>query len=132
MTTRIPIDEIPGPRTLPFVGNAFDIDAHHPFESMMGMAREYGPIFRLTTPGGVRLIVSGASLVEEICDDARFDKVVSGGLANVRQTATSTGLFTAETADPLWHRAHNILMKPFSLQSMRDYVPMMLDIASQL
>ncbi|MFI5610530.1 bifunctional cytochrome P450/NADPH--P450 reductase [Amycolatopsis sp. NPDC051903] len=132
MTTRTPIDEIPGPRALPFVGNAFDIDAHHPFESMMGMAREYGPIFRLTTPGGVRLIVSGASLVEEICDDARFDKVVSGGLANVRRTATSTGLFTAETDDPLWHRAHNILMKPFSLQSMRDYVPMMLDIANQL
>ncbi|MGW4484803.1 bifunctional cytochrome P450/NADPH--P450 reductase [Amycolatopsis sp. NPDC004368] len=132
MTTKTPIDEIPGPRALPFVGNAFDIDAHSPFESMMGMAREYGPIFRLTTPGGTRLIVSGASLVEEICDDSRFDKVVSGGLANVRRTATSTGLFTAETDDPLWHRAHNILMKPFSLQSMRDYVPMMLDIAGQL
>ena len=46
--------------------------------------------------------------------------------------SSSAGLFTANTADPLWHRAHNILMSPFSLQSMRDYMPKMLDIADQL
>ena len=32
----------------------------------------------------------------------------------------------------MWQRAHNILMAPFSLQAMRDYMPMMLDIAEQL
>ena len=31
-----------------------------------------------------------------------------------------------------WHRAHNVLMAPFSQQSMRDYMPKMLDIADQL
>ena len=67
------------------------------------MAREYGPIFRLTMPGGdPRVIVSGADLVEEICDDTRFDKQVGAGL----QSATGRphhrgGLFTSDTADPL-------------------------------
>jgi cytochrome P450/NADPH-cytochrome P450 reductase len=42
------------------------------------------------------------------------------------------GLFAADTADPMWRRAHNILLSPFGLQSMRDYMPMMLDIAEQL
>ena len=32
----------------------------------------------------------------------------------------------------MWHRAHNILMAPFSMQAMRDYLPKMLDIADQL
>ncbi|MCE5289251.1 MAG: cytochrome P450 [Nocardiaceae bacterium] len=132
MTTQMATTEIPGPRGLPLLGNAFDIDSHHPFESLMALCRKYGPIIKLSTPAGSRYIVSGAKLVEEVCDDTRFDKKVTGGLSNVRKGGTGNGLFTADTTDPLWSRAHNILMTPFSLQSMRDYMPMMLDIAGEL
>src|SRR5690349_12550717 len=119
MSSTINLDEIPGPHALPLVGNAFDISADNPIESSMALAREYGPIFKLEVPGGTRLIVSGPDLVEEITDDTRFDKFVSGGLANLRRGPVDNGLFTSETDDPLWHRAHNILMAPFSLQAMR-------------
>ncbi len=132
MSMTIDLDEIPGPAGLPLVGNAFDIDADNPIEGFMAMAERYGPIFKLSVPGGTRLIVSGPELVEEICDDERFDKRVGGGLAALRKGAADTGLFTAETDDPLWHRAHNILMAPFSLQAMREYMPRMVDIADQL
>ena len=132
MSTTIQLDAIPGPHGLPLVGNAFDIDAHNPIEGFIAMAGEYGPIFKLTTPGTTRLIVSGPELVEEICDDSRFDKLVSGGLSNLRNGAVGAGLFTSDTDDPLWRRAHNILMAPFSVQAMRDYMPRMLDIADQL
>ena len=80
----------------------------------------------------MRLFVSGPELVDEVCDDERFDKKVAGGLANLRKGAAGSGLFTSDTDDPLWARAHNILMTPFSLQSMRDYMPKMLDLADQL
>ena len=43
-----------------------------------------------------------------------------------------SGLFTADDRRPAVARAHNILMAPFSLQAMRDYMPKMLDIADQL
>ena len=76
--------------------------------------------------------MSGPELVDEVCDDTRFDKKVGGGLANLRGVRPATGLFTAETDDPLWARAHNMLMTPFSLQAMRDYMPKMLDVADQL
>lgn len=133
MTTPIGIDDLPGPRGLPLLGNLFDIDTHAPFDSMTALAREHGPIFRIVVPGGgARLIVSGADLVDEICDDARFDKKVGGGLSNLRSGPLGAGLFTADTADPLWHRAHNILLSPFSLQNMHEYLPLMQDIADQL
>jgi cytochrome P450/NADPH-cytochrome P450 reductase len=132
MTKPIGIDAIPGPRGVPLLGNIFDIDAHSPIDSLIRMAREHGPLFKLTTPAGIRLIVSGPDLVEEVCDDARFDKLVGGGLSNLRKGSAGVGLFTAETDDPLWHRAHNILMAPFSMQAMRDYMPKMVDIADQL
>ena len=132
MTATTALDEIPGPRGVPVLGNVLEIDTASPFESLVRMAEEYGPLYRLTVPGGTRLIASGPELVAEVCDDARFDKLVGGGLASLKKDALDNGLFTSDTDDPLWHRAHEILMSPFSLQAMRDYLPKMLDVAEQL
>ena len=132
MSMTIGLDGIPGPHGLPLVGNVFDIDAHNPIEGFLHLAQEYGPIYKLNVPGGTRLFVSGPELVAEVCDEARFDKLVAGGLANLRSGAAGSGLFTSETQDPLWQRAHNILVAPFSLKALREYMPKMLDIADQL
>ena len=132
MTLTIDLDHIPGPKGRPVVGNALDIDAENPIESFLELARLYGPIFKLSMPTGTRLFVSGPDLVAEVCDDSRFDKKVGAGLQQLRGSALGNGLFTSETDDPLWRRAHNILMAPFSVQAMRDYMPRMLDIADQL
>jgi len=92
MTTTHPgasgsLDDIPGPHPLPLLGNAFDIDRADPLGGFVRMAQEYGPIFKIVTPGGLRLLVSGPELVDEVCDDERFDKLVSGGLGNLRKGA---------------------------------------------
>ena len=126
-------DAIPGPRPRPLIGNALDVDRHNAVLGAIELAREYGPIYRLAVPGsGDRYIVSGAGLVEEVCDERRFDKLIAGGLAEVRRDPVNAGLFSAETSNPLWHRAHNILLPNFSQQAMLDYHPMMLDVADQL
>ena len=125
-------EDFPGPKDLPILGNVRAIDLAQPIESLMSLAREYGPIFKLTTPGGISVVVSGVDLVSEICDDARFDKVITAGLSILAEGPVDAGLFTAETDDPMWARAHGILMAPFSMQAMRDYMPAMIDIADQL
>src|SRR3954454_21661939 len=132
MTTTISLDEIPGPRGLPVLGNARAVDVNAPFESLLRLADEFGPIYRLVVPGGTRLIVTGPELMDELCDDARYDKKVTGGQAALRGAMGPSGLFTSDTQDPLWRRAHNILMAPFSMQAMREYMPKMRDIADQL
>src|SRR5690349_16881651 len=121
MTATISLDEIPGPRGLPVLGNVRDLDADAPLDSLMRMAAEYGPIYKISTPVGTRLIVSSPDLMDELCDDTRFDKKVSGGQAALRGEMGTSGLFTSDTDDPMWRRAHNILMAPFSMQAMRDY-----------
>src|SRR5262245_49675788 len=69
------LQPIPHPPAHLFVGNLFDLDANHPIESMMDLAREYGPIFQIDMPGGnSRVVVSGFELVDELCDESRFDK----------------------------------------------------------
>ena len=125
-------EDFPGPPGLPFIGNVRAVDLAEPIESLMSLAREYGPIFKLTSPGGISVVVSGVDLVSEICDDARFDKVITAGLSILAEGPIDAGLFTAHTDDPMWARAHGILMAPFSMQAMRDYMPAMIDIADQL
>ena len=132
MTEPLAPEDFPGPQGLPIIGNVRAIDLAQPIDSLMSIAREYGPIFKLTSPAGISAVVSGVDLVSEICDDARFDKVITAGLSILAEGPVDAGLFTAHTDDPMWARAHGILMAPFSMQAMRDYMPAMIDIADQL
>ena len=111
MTEPLAPEDFPGPPGLPFLGNVRAIDLAQPIESLMSLAREYGPIFKLTPPGGISAVVSGVDLVSEICDDARFDKVITAGLSILAEGPIDAGLFTAHTDDPMWARAHGLLWR---------------------
>ncbi len=133
MDTVAQLQPIPRPPGHMLVGNLFDLDASHPIESLMELARQYGPIFQLEIPGrGSRIIVSSYALVNELCDELRFDKMLGPGLTSLAQGPVGRGLFTSETADPNWRKAHNVLLPAFSTESMRGYYPRMLDLAVQL
>ena len=133
METVPQLQPIPRPPGHLFVGNLFDLDASHPIESLMDLARNYGPIFQIEVPGvGTRVIVSGYTLVDELCDESRFDKMLGPGLKALAEGPVGRGLFTSETSDPNWRKAHNVLLPAFSMDAMRSYYPRMLDIAGQL
>ena len=125
------IQPIPQPQTLPMLGNLLTVEASAPVQDMMRLAREYGPIFQLDLPGRKLVVVSGFDLVDELSDEKRFDKKVWSPLKGVRAFA-GDGLFTAQTQEPNWSKAHNILLPNFSQKAMQSYHPMMLDIAEQL
>jgi cytochrome P450/NADPH-cytochrome P450 reductase len=123
--------DIPGPTPKPIVGNLPDIDLNKPLQSFMALAREYGPIFRLQVQGRTTILCSSQELVDELCDERRFDKKIQGTLREVRALA-GDGLFTAETQEHNWGVAHRILMPVFGPASLRNMFPQMLDIAEQM
>lgn len=131
MTSKFEPSPIPQPPGHPLVGNALTVDASRMIQSLMGLAEEFGPIFQLDMMGTRIAIISGAGLVAEVCDEKRFDKTVRGPLKRLRLIA-GDGLFTGDTQDPNWSKAHNILLPSFSQKAMGGYLPMMTDIASQL
>lgn len=124
--------DIPGPKPAPLVRNLPDIDPENPIQSLMRLARRYGPIFQIEFPGGrPAIFVSSQELVEELCDQERFDKRVHPALHQIRAFA-GDGLFTAYTDEPDWGKAHRILMPAFGPASLRDMFDGMVDIAEQL
>lgn len=122
---------IPRPDGLPVIGNMLTVDADAPQQSLMTISEEMGPIFWLDMMGKPVILVSGAELANELCDETRFDKTVRGPLRRLRAIG-GDGLFTGDTQAPNWGKAHNILMPTFSQKSMHSYLPMMIDIAEQL
>ena len=125
------LSPIPHPPTKPVVGNMLSLDSTAPVQNLARLAKELGPIFWLDMMGAPLVIVSGHDLVEELSDEKRFDKAVRGPLRRVRAVA-GDGLFTADTTEPNWSKAHNILMQPFGNRAMQSYHPSMVDIAEQL
>ena len=132
MTTPTTYEPIPQPPGYPVLGNLFDVKAAEtPIQALMKLARQYGPIFQLHVGPVHLIVVSGFDLVDELCDDERFDKMLGRALLN-RRAVAGDGLFTSWTHEPNWKKAHNILLPTFSMQSMKSYMPEMSDIAMQL
>ena len=131
MASKNRLSPIPHPPTKPVVGNMLSLDSTAPVQNLVRLARELGPIFWLDMMGAPIVIVSGHDLVDELSNEKRFDKAVRGPLRRVRAIA-GDGLFTADTTEPNWGKAHNILMQPFGNRAMQSYHPSMVDIAEQL
>ncbi|GME45262.1 hypothetical protein M431DRAFT_81893 [Neofusicoccum parvum] len=123
--------EIPGPAGLPIVGNLWNIDLDSPLSSLIRICREYGPICQITVGGNKKLLVGSHAILDELCDEKRFHKAVTGGVGKLRHL-TEDGLFTAYHDQHTWGIAHRILMPVFGPMKIREMFPEMKDVAVQL
>jgi cytochrome P450 / NADPH-cytochrome P450 reductase len=115
-----PLHPIPHPRRLPGIGNALSVDTARPTQHLMDLARTLGPIFWLDAMGKPIIIAANHALIDELCDESRFEKSVKGPLRHLRDGA-GDGLFTAYTNEANWQKAHNILTPAFAAKSMVSY-----------
>ena len=79
-----------------------------------------GPIFKINVLGHQIVFVGSVALLEEICDETRFRKCVTGPVVEIRYSVHDS-LFTAYDKEPSWGIAHRI-MKPFVTQEATDAV----------
>ena len=87
-----------------------------------------GPIFKINALGTQIVFVGSASILEEICDETRFRKCVTGPVVEIR-AAVHDSLFTAYDSEPMWGVAHRImapLLTPAAVETlfveMRDSI----------
>lgn len=122
---------VPQPKTFGPLGNLPHLNFEEPVQSLVKLADQYGPIFRMEYPGRSELYISGHELVAEVTDESKFDKRVWAPLEKVRAFA-GDGLFTSWTYEPNWTKAHNVLLPSFSQRAMQGYHNKMVDLAVQL
>ena len=122
---------VPQPPLRPIVGNAGELDSKAPIQSMMRLAKTYGPIYKLTIFGRDMYVVSSQALVDELSDEQRFQKRIHGPLKEIRAFA-GDGLFTAYNSEPNWAKAHRLLMPAFGPLGVRSMFDRMVDVADQM
>ena len=104
---------IPQPPGWPFIGNLFDVNPASTAVSSLGpLMKTYGRIVKLNILGNTRYFVGSHEVINELCDEKRFMKVVDGGLLELRQ-GIGQGLFTADTENHDWEVAHRTLVPAF-------------------
>ncbi|EAW14844.1 putative cytochrome P450 [Aspergillus clavatus NRRL 1] len=99
---------IPQPPGLPILGNLFDLKPGNTWGSFNKLAVKYRPIFKISVVGHDIVFVTSAKLLEEICDEKRFRKCVTGPIVEIRQ-AVHDSLFTAYHNEESWGIAHRIM-----------------------
>lgn len=118
---------------MPVLGNLLDIDLENPSQSVAEIAKrpEFKDVMSLSF-GGIRMVfVNSVALVDEVCDESRFSKNIYSGLEKLR-LLVGDGLFTARNDEPNWAIAHRILMPVFGPMKIREMLPQMKDVASQM
>ena len=122
---------VPQPPMRPIIGNIGELDSAAPIQSMMRLAKTYGPIYKLTLFGKDMYVVSSQELVNELSDESRFQKRIHGPLKEIRAFA-GDGLFTAYNSEPNWAKAHRLLMPAFGPLGVRSMFDRMVDVANQM
>ncbi|KAH7194976.1 cytochrome P450 [Fusarium oxysporum] len=125
--------QIPDPKVrLPVLGNLLDIDLHDSLASLMRIGKKYAPISTMEIGGRREILFRSGDLLDELCDETRFYKLVTGGVDKLRPLAGANGHFTAQHGNEDWGIAHRILMPLFGPLKIRDMFPDMQDVSEQL
>lgn len=99
---------IPQPPGIPILGNVFDVDPNETWNSLIKLAKKYGPIVKIKVLGKQIVFINSVELLGEICDERRFRKCVTGPIVEIRQCANDC-LFTAYDNESSWGIAHRIM-----------------------
>jgi cytochrome P450 len=90
-----------------------------------------GEIFKIKVLGEQIVFICSAALLEEVCDEKRFRKCVTGPVVEIRQ-AVHDALFSAYDNEPMWGIAHRIMAPFLSASVIEKQVLQMHEETSQL
>lgn len=108
-----------GPRGLPLLGNAHQLQPDALHINLQSWAEEFGSMYRLSIGNKQTLIVSDPDLISEALQDrpTRFRRLMA--LEGITKEMGLNGLFSAEGAD--WQRQRRVWMKALSIHQLRPF-----------
>jgi cytochrome P450 len=125
------IADLPGPRGLPFLGNALQFRSPSLHLNLEAWAAQYGPYYQLRAAGRRILVISDHQVVASVLRNrpAAFSRT-----ARLREIGQEMGLqpgvFSAEGED--WMRQRRMVMAGFDPGHVRAYYPALLTVAQRL
>ena len=125
------IAQLPGPRGLPVVGNAFQVDRQRVHQKIETWSREFGPHFRFKLGGRTLLGLSDHQAISGVLRDRPDGFRRTKLLETIGQEMGLTpGLFAAN--GEAWKRQRRMVMAGFDPGHVRAYHPSLVRVAQRL
>ena len=125
------MDELPGPRGWPFLGNLPQVRMAHIHQDIERWCPLYGPIFRVRLGPTRLLVVADHELVNTLLRDRpdRFTRSARLREMSIEMGGTP-GLFSAEGDS--WRRQRRMVMTSFAPGNIRAFLPLLLKVTQRL
>ena len=124
------IAELPGPKGLPWIGNALDLDVPRLHLVLEDWARTYGSTFQLLAGGRRFVVVSEPGLIEQALRDRPETYSRDAKVAPVFSELGVAGVFSVEGAG--WRPQRRLAMEALSQRHLRGFYDTLAKVAARL
>jgi cytochrome P450 len=124
------LEDLPGPRSLPLLGNVLDITPKECHILWADWARGYGPLFVFRVGTTRILTVADAELIQQLLRERpeRFRRWRK--MEEIAREIQGNGLFTAEGAR--WRRERKFVMHALNSAHVREFIPRLEQVVGRL
>jgi cytochrome P450 len=124
-------DELPGPRGIPLLGNALQLDAARFHQQLEQWHLEFGPLFKMQIGRRRLLAVGDHQLIAAILRDRPAGFRRTSRLEEIwREMGLPMGLFGAN--GEVWQRQRRMVMAGFDPAHVKSYFPALQAVAQRL
>ena len=123
------IADLPGPRGLPLLGNALQIDSERLHQTVEGWRRRYGDLFRFRLGGRKFLVVADPEAVASVLRDRPEGFQRTARMEQAAREMGFGGVFSSNGA--AWRRQRPMVMAGFDPAHIKAYFPTLLKVTGR-
>ncbi|HVT44955.1 MAG TPA: cytochrome P450 [Thermoanaerobaculia bacterium] len=124
------LEDLPGPKGLPFIGNLFQLDISRLHEILEGWVAEHGPLYRYRMGPQTYVAVADAELCEKVLRGRPETYRRLSSIEPVFDEMGVSGVFSAEGT--AWRPQRRLSMEALSHRHLRDFYPTLVLVAGRL
>ena len=122
--------ELPGPRALPLIGNAWSLDLGRLHLILEQWCRELGPIYGLKIGRRQALVVADPELIERVLRDRPDTYRRLGTIERALESMGISGVFSAEGA--AWRAQRRLVIRALDSEHLRHFFPTLAGVTRRL
>jgi len=124
------LDDLPGPRGIPILGNALDIKPKELHRLLGGWADQFGPLFVFRLATQRLLTIVDAETIQQVLRERPELFRRWSRMEDIANDIAADGLFTAEGAK--WRRQRKFVMHALNASHVREFIPRLEHVVGRL
>ncbi|HET9514157.1 MAG TPA: cytochrome P450 [Gemmatimonadales bacterium] len=124
------LDQLPGPRPLPLLGNALQLEPHRLHLILEEWARAYGPVYTYSMGSQRVVAIADPDLNEQVLRARPESFRRTRNLAAIFEEMGVAGVFSAE--GPAWRPQRRLAMEALSHRHLRGFFPVLGTVVRRL